>query len=266
MTATTSSIGSAERWGPLWSSRPQDWASTEEQQLPTYEEAIRQLGIAAGQRVLEVGCGSGVFLRAAADRGAEVYGVDASEALIDLARSRVPEADLRVGDMQFLPFEDDRFDAVAGFNSFFFAQDMVAALREAGRVAKPGAPVAIQVWGRPERCDLDVVKHVMRKYLPPPPQGAPVPKTFSQPGVLEALAAEAGLTPRSTFDVSWSYEYADDDALIRGMVSAGGLAVAAGPEREGELGQAFVEGLAPYRTPSGGYSLTNEWHTLIADA
>jgi hypothetical protein len=35
---------------------------------------------------------------------------------------------------------------VTGFNSFFFANDMVAALREAGRVAKPGAPVVIQVW------------------------------------------------------------------------------------------------------------------------
>jgi len=86
----------------------------EEQQLPTYEEAIHRAGIRAGQRVLEVGCGSGVFLRAAADRGAEVTGVDASEALIELARERVPEADLRVADMQFLPFEDDSFDVVAG--------------------------------------------------------------------------------------------------------------------------------------------------------
>lgn len=265
MAATTSPTGSAERWGPLWGARAPDWASTEQQQLPTYEEAIRRLGIAAGQRVLEVGCGSGVFLRAAADRGADVVGVDASEALVALARELVPEADVRVGDMQFLPFDDGTFDVVAGFNSFFFAEDMVAALREAGRVAKPGAPVAIQVWGRPERCDLDVVKDLLRRYLPPPPPGAPVPKSFSQPGVLEELAAAAGLTPRSTFDVSWSFEYADDDALVRSMVSAGGIGVTAGP-KEAELGQGFVDALAPYRTPSGGYSLTNEWHTLIAEA
>jgi len=106
----------------------------------------------------------------------------------------------------------------------------------------------------------------MRRFLPPPPPGAPVPKTFSQPGVLEALASEAGLTPKSTFDVSWSYEYADDEALIRAMVSAGGIALAAGPDREDELGQAFVDGLAAYRTAEGGYSLTNEWHTLVATA
>ena len=62
----------------------------------------------------------------------------------------MPEADLSQGDLQRLPYVDDSFDAVCGFNSFFFADDMVAALREAGRVAKPGAPVVIQVWGRPE--------------------------------------------------------------------------------------------------------------------
>jgi len=44
-----------------------------------------------------------------------------------------------------LLYEDDTYDLVTGFNSFFFANDMVAALREAGRVAKPGAPVVIQV-------------------------------------------------------------------------------------------------------------------------
>src|SRR5262245_2124857 len=129
-----SMMGSAERWGPLWGARPDDWAVTEAQQLPTYEEAIRQVGIGSGQRVLEVGCGTGTFLRAAADRGAAVSGLDASEGLLELARDRVPEADLQQGDMQFLPYEDDSFDVVAGFNSFFFAADMVAALREAGRV------------------------------------------------------------------------------------------------------------------------------------
>jgi ubiquinone/menaquinone biosynthesis C-methylase UbiE len=53
--------------------------------------------------------------------------------------------------MEALPYEDDSFDLVTGFNSFFFATDIVAALREAGCVAKPGAPVVIQVWGPHER-------------------------------------------------------------------------------------------------------------------
>ena len=99
--------------------------------------------------MLEVGCGTGVFLRLAASRGARASGLDASVALVELARARVPEADVRVGEMQALPYASDSFDVVVGFNAFFFAADMVEALREAGRVANPGAPVAIQVWGAP---------------------------------------------------------------------------------------------------------------------
>jgi len=146
MSSATKATGSADRHALLWNIHPQDWSVNEVQQLPTYEEAIRRIGITSGQRVLEVGCGTGVFLRAAADRGAAVHGLDASEALLAIARERVPEADLRRGDMQFLPYDDDSFDVVAGFNAFFFADDMVAALREAGRVAKPGARVVIQVY------------------------------------------------------------------------------------------------------------------------
>lgn len=257
--------GSAGRWGPLWGARPEDWAANEEQQLPTYEEAIRQVGIAAGQRVLDIGCGTGVFLRAAADRGADVAGLDASEALVAIARARVPGADVRVGDMEALPFADGAFDLVTGFNSFFFAADMVAALREAGRVARPGAPVVIQVWGQPDRCDLEAMKHAVAPYLPGA-DGPRKPPEFWKPGVLERIASEAGLTPQSAFDTSWAYEYPDEDALARGMLAAGGLAVFAEAAGTDRVRTAIVEALAPYRTSGGGYRLENEWHYLIASA
>jgi SAM-dependent methyltransferase len=170
-----------------------------------------------------------VFLRLAADRGAEVSGLDASEALLELARARVTDADLRLGDMQFLPYEDGEFDVVCGFNSFFFAADIVAALREAGRVARPGAAVVIQVWGRPERCDLEAMKTAPRPFLPPP---KPSPPLF-EPGVLEGIAGEAGLTPESAFDASWAYDYPDEHTLARAMMSTpfAGAAVARAGEQ-----------------------------------
>jgi SAM-dependent methyltransferase len=265
-TASSAVTGSASRWGPLWGARPADWALSEDRQLPTYEAALERSGLEPGQRVLDIGCGVGAFLRLIAERGGEPYGVDASAALVAFARTRLPDADLRVGEMEDLPWEDDTFDLVTGFNSFFFANDMVAALREAGRVAKPGAPVVVQVWGAHERCDLEAVKQFARPFLPPRPPDAPRDPDLSRPGALEALATQAGLTPESEFDTTWAFEYPDAETLGCGMIAVAGLAILAGPEREHELKTAIVDGLAPYRRADGSYRLSNEYHYLIARA
>jgi SAM-dependent methyltransferase len=263
MTSATKDSGSAERNARLWGARPADWALNEEQQLPTYEAALDRVGLEPGWRVLEVGCGTGVFLRAAAERGAEVHGIDAAQSLLDMARARVPAADLRRGDMQVLPWVEDEFDLVAGFNSFFFAADMVAALREAGRVAKPGAPVVIQVWGRPDHCELTAMKRAVAPFMP---SGAPAPRALWEPGVLEEIAVEGGLTPEAAFDVSWPYMFADEEELGRAMLSPGPIGAAADAHGDGPVRAAIIAALEPYRQRDGGYRLENEWHFLIARA
>jgi SAM-dependent methyltransferase len=235
-------------------------------QRPTYEEALRHVRLEPADAVLDVGCGAGAFLRLVADRGGLPHGLDASEALIAFARSRLPDADLRHGEMENLPWDDDVFDLVTGFNSFFFATDMVNALRDAARVAKPGAAVVIQVWGAHERCDLEAMKQIARPFLPPRPPDAPPDPDLSQPGLLRALAEQAGLRPESEFETTWAYEYPDADTLGRAMVAVAGLATLAGPEREDELKGAIVDGLAHYRTPEGSYRLSNEYHYLVARA
>jgi SAM-dependent methyltransferase len=258
--------GSATRWGPLWGARPHDWALSEDQQVPTYEAALQRTGLQPGQRVLDIGCGVGAFIRLVAHRGATPFGLDASAPLIELARTRLPVADLRVGEMEELPYEDDTFDIVTGFNSFFFANDMVAALREARRVAKPQAPVVIQVWGRHERCDLEAMKMVIRPFLPArPPDAAPDPD-LSQPGVLEGLTVQAGLTPETEFDTTWGYDFPDEETLARALVAPAGIAALVAPENEQAVRDAIVDALAPYRTNDGSYRLQNEFHYLIARA
>jgi SAM-dependent methyltransferase len=266
MSTTTARSSNAELSGSAWGARARDWGDTEAQQVPTYEEAIRRAGIREGKSVLDVGCGTGVFLRVAANHGATVCGIDASAALLEIARERVPAADLAQGDLQHLPYVDDSFDVVCGFNAFFYADDMVAALREANRVAKLGAPVVIQVFGRPEAFDLRLMKDVLARFAPPRPAGRVHPATLWQPGVLEALATEAGLVPERAFDLQWAYEYADEAELTRGMMSAGGFGAIVGAERQAAARAAIVEALAVCRTPDGGYRLENEWHYLIARA
>jgi SAM-dependent methyltransferase len=263
---STAVTGSSERWGPLWGARPADWALSEDQQLPTYEDALSRVGLEPGRRVLDVGCGVGSFLSLVTDRGARAFGLDASEALLDVARSRLADADLRVGDMEAMPYDDDTFDLVTGFNSFFFANDIVVALREAGRVAKPGAPIVIQVWGPHEVNDLEVVKAIIRPFLPRRPADAPAEPDYAKPGVLEDIATTAGLEPESTFDSTWPYEYPDEDAVRRALVAPAGLAALVGPDREDDVKDAIVSGLEPYRAGDGPYRLQNTFHALIARA
>ena len=127
--------GSAAVHADLWGERARDWADVLEGWsgwgIPLYRHVLERVPAGSGTSLLDVGCGAGRFCRMAADRGAQVAGIDATGPLVEIARERVPDGDFRVGDMEDLPWEDDSFDLVTGFNSFFIAADMVHALREA---------------------------------------------------------------------------------------------------------------------------------------
>jgi SAM-dependent methyltransferase len=261
---TELSRGTAEIQGDLWGTDARAWAAQEDRQLPIYTEIAKRLALGHEHDVLEVGCASGAFLRLAADRGARVSGLDASEALIALARGRVPEADLRVGDLQSLPYEAATFDVVAGFNAFQFADDPVLALREAARVTKPGGRVVMQVWGRAERCELGAVLGAMAPFLPGELPGPPGGGAYSDPGVLERLASEAGLTPEATGDVVCAFEYADEAEMLRTLLAAGMAVLASRTSGDAPVRAAIRGAIVPFRDEGGAYRVENEWHYLVA--
>jgi cyclopropane fatty-acyl-phospholipid synthase-like methyltransferase len=105
MQTTQARHGSASVQGDLWGARALDSSKFQEPQLRLlYEQAIGHAGIGQGCAVLDVGCGPGGSCRLAADAGAMVVGIDASHALVDIARERVPGAQFEIGDMQLLPY------------------------------------------------------------------------------------------------------------------------------------------------------------------
>ena len=90
--------------GRLWSARAQDWASLNEVSLrPVYEAVLTRLSVRDGTQYLDVGCGSGLAAQIATERGAEVHGIDAAEALLTIARSRSPKGEFRNGDLERYP-------------------------------------------------------------------------------------------------------------------------------------------------------------------
>ena len=245
--------------GPDWSAKATGWAELwAALAMPARVAVAEATAIGAGTRVLDVGCGSGEFCRLAAARGAVVSGIDAAEAMIEIARRRVPGADLRVGAMERLPWEDGGFDLVTAFNAFQFAADFSAALGEARRVTRPGGAVAICNWGSAEDRELSVVLGALRELEPPSPPSPPGP-AIGEPGVLEELARAAGLDPAQAAEVDVPYEVPDEATLERAL-----LVDAGGRVGEAAVRRVIAEAAGPFRRPDGSYRFENRFRYLVA--
>jgi SAM-dependent methyltransferase len=105
-------------------------------------------GIAAGQRVLDVGCGPGALTAELVRRvgAAAVAAADPSEPFVAAARERNPGVDVRRAAAESLPFEDDAFDAALAQLVVHFMRDPIAGLTEMARVTRAGGVVAACVW------------------------------------------------------------------------------------------------------------------------
>jgi SAM-dependent methyltransferase len=260
-------MGNAGVQGALWGRRARDWAELQEPAFrPLYTKALHELGVGHGKNLLDCGCGAGLFCRLAAGLGAQVSGIDAAEPLVAIARSRLPGADFRVGDMEELPYADEMFDMVTGFNSFQFASDPAAALREAGRVARPGGKVSVAAWGRPEDCAVAAIVRALGSFLPPPPAGTPGPFALAEPGALETFARQANLAPGDPIDVDVPFVYRDLDHALGAILSWGPAVRSAQEAGEQPLRAAVTEALQPFRQPDATYDLQNTLCFMVATA
>jgi len=98
-----------------------------------WDEALAAIAEARPQRVLDAGCGDGLFARVIA--APEVIGIDSAPAMV--ARARERGIDARLGDIQDLPFDDDEFDVVVCNWTLYHLQDLNSGLREIARVLRP---------------------------------------------------------------------------------------------------------------------------------
>lgn len=231
-----------------WSARAESWATHWARLAGPARAALLDAANAGpGTRLLDVGCGSGELCAAAGERGARVAGIDAAAGMIAIARRRVPDGDLRIGPIESLPWPDATFDVVTAINALQFADDFVAALREAARVARPGGLVAVCNWGR--RADRELFAVFDRLAEPC------TPSTLGEPGVLEDHARAADLEPVAGAEVDTPWEAPDLPTLVAAIVDGSGFA---------GTSEAIERAARPFRRPDGSYRFENRFRYVIA--
>ena len=115
----------------------------------TTRETMARLSLQPEDRLLDVGCGTGALLERLSRSHPAVLlsGVDPVPEMLTVARHRLPpEVELREGWAERLPLDGDRFDVVVSCNMFHYVRQPVEALREMGRVLKPGGRLVITDW------------------------------------------------------------------------------------------------------------------------
>lgn len=148
--------------------------------------------VRAGERVLDVACGTGVVAITAALRGAQVRGLDLSPVLLDDARrnAAVIDADIPFaeGDVEALPYADASFDVVLSQFGHMFAPRPEVAVREMLRVLRPGGRIAFSTW--PPDLMIGSMFALAGAYAPAP-AGAASPSAWGTPEVVRERLGSA---------------------------------------------------------------------------
>jgi SAM-dependent methyltransferase len=256
-------MGSPAVQGQLWGRAAHDWAELQEPiALPLWEALLDAATVGPGMRLLDAGCGAGGASALAAGRGAQVNGLDAAEALLAIARARVPDGDFRLGDLEALPYGDATFDAVIAADVLAYVADPLAALRELRRVCARQGRVVLAIWGAPEACEQRAIIQAVRALLPRPLDADPF--ALSVPGVLDELVTQASLTVLGSGVVVCPSEYPDGELFWQAQASTGPLQATMRVVGVQSLKAAVLRAVAPYRTDTGGVRLQNHFRYIAA--
>jgi SAM-dependent methyltransferase len=259
-------MGSQAIQAVLWGRSAGDWAAFQESTgQSNFDYALQQLHLAAGDNLLDVGCGSGLFCSLAAATGATVTGFDATEPLLDEARKRSPKLTFIAGDMEALPFPDASFDIVTGFNSFQYAASVANALAEAKRVLKPGGRLVAMIWGDKKDCEAASYLATIGSLLPPPPPGAPGPFALSEGQRLRELLTEAGFHVTGSADIPSIWDYPDTETALKGLLSAGPATRAIDHSGFDKVNTTLREAVKPYIKSNGHVVYHNAFRVVTAN-
>jgi 2-polyprenyl-3-methyl-5-hydroxy-6-metoxy-1,4-benzoquinol methylase len=140
-------------------------------------EFLDRLGVRAGMRVVDIGCGAGQIAIPMARAGVDVTGVDIATNLIEQARARAADEGLAVrfdeGDAEMLPYDDASFDLVVSLIGAMFAPRPQRVAAELVRVCKPGGRIVMANWTLHGFVGL-MFKTIAKHVAPPPLMPSPL--------------------------------------------------------------------------------------------
>jgi SAM-dependent methyltransferase len=203
-----------------WGRRAAEFASLIEPANCREYVALHQLlGVGPGKEVLDLACGSGLALELAVARGASGSGIDASGRLVAIARDRIPDADIRVGDLNELPWDDASFDVVTSFRGIWGTTP--DAVSEAWRVLRPGGRIGLTVWGHIKASTGAWALQPFALAAPEKVAGQARMVALGRPGAGEEMLSKAGFVRVRRHEIPFVWEFADPAAYARALASTG---------------------------------------------
>ena len=223
-----------------WGRKAVDFATLSEPgNCREYVAMHHRLGVDAGDRLLDVACGSGLAIELARLRGASGAGIDASARLVAVARDRNPGCDIQVGDMNALPWDAASFDFVTSFRGIWGTTP--GAVAEMHRVLRPGGRAGITVWGHLKVSPGAWALAPFRLATAEKVSNQAVMVSLGRPGAGEQLLESYGFADVERLDVPFAWEFADPQLYARALAATGPAYEAIQNVGEAEFHRAAVE-------------------------
>ena len=241
------------------------WSEIDRRFAPVVDGILARADLQAGERVLDLGTGTGAVAEKAAlavGPDGHVLAFDISTEMLALARSRADRAprkfQVEEGSAERIPTADASCEVILASLSLMYVIDRPGAAREMARVLRPGGRLVASVWAEPELCDIVLFQQTAGQFAPPPPVPGVGPGALADPQPFLGELSRAGIDARVETEVLGF----DFDDFASAWNTLAGVTTAMLPPRRQREAQAAVRA-AMWPNPSEPRQFSNTTQFIL---